>query len=567
MEQKFIKFEEAIETLGISSERLNDLRENGLLRAYRDGSSWKFRADEIEKMAQEGVPEISPESDIGLELPDELADAGATDSESKSTDSEESDLELADLDEESDEPAKSTSEEAKQSDKQEKSQSEPEESSLELELGDTDTVSGDNESELELAGSEDEDTVTASTSDLALEDSSESGDASDSILLSEEELGESVGGSASTIIGRKELDSQDADLELASDDDDEVTDEGQDKPSSGGESHVLSSGVSGSGVLDELDESGGTSAFKDLEELEIDLAAESSMALNPEEATKAKKEQEKSEKEKASAKDDKDDGDLKLHDDSEVGEEGNMGSTDIPVGEVEPVAEEGSGSELELSGDDDLILSDSEGSDITLDSGDSGINLVSPSDSGVALDDIPLDAGGSAILSSLSLEGSDPEISLLGSDAESKKGSSAELQTDDDFQLTPLSEGAEEEGDSSSQVIALDADVADLGEEGALDDVGYSEEAGDDVVLSDDFSEAPAEEIGMDSYAAPAGAAATTEQPYTVLNLLGLGSCVVLLLLAGTMMFDMIRNIWSWEEPYAINSAMIESLLGLFGLN
>ncbi|MCA9233157.1 MAG: helix-turn-helix domain-containing protein, partial [Planctomycetales bacterium] len=50
MEQKFIKLEDAAKQLGVSPEKLNDLREHGELRAYRDGPSWKFRTDEIDKM-------------------------------------------------------------------------------------------------------------------------------------------------------------------------------------------------------------------------------------------------------------------------------------------------------------------------------------------------------------------------------------------------------------------------------------------------------------------------------------------------------------------------------------
>ena len=66
MEQKFVKFEEAVEKLGISADRLNQLREDGELRAYRDGASWKFRADEIDRLVTDGVPEPSPPSAINL---------------------------------------------------------------------------------------------------------------------------------------------------------------------------------------------------------------------------------------------------------------------------------------------------------------------------------------------------------------------------------------------------------------------------------------------------------------------------------------------------------------------
>ena len=498
MEQKFVKFEEAIEKLGISGDQLNDLRERGQLRAYRDGSSWKFRIDEIDKMVEEGIPEPPPPSDIGL-VPDEDLVAAEP-------------LEFAEDDELALEPddddtkISESSTELKPKD----------DSELEAALGDTDTLSAG--SELELADLED--TVTAGTSDLVLENVDQPSDPSDSILLSEEELGESVGPNPSTIIGKGEQEAEDADLELALDDDDVHGDESDVKLASPGASDVLSSKIAGSGVLDseETGSSGGGSAFEDLEELEIDLAAESSRVLTPEDV-----EQVRAASEPATPKDD--DSDLRLDDEPDLIDDNNMGSTDVPLEdlEVEPaVTDEGSGSELELSGSDDLLLSDSGGSDITLESGDSGINLVSPSDSGLALDDIPLDIGGSAILSSLSLSGdSDPEISLV---ADSQVGGEepASLQTDDDFQLTPHSEaGGEAEGDSSSQVIALDADIEELGESAIeqFDDVDLTEEADDAVVLSEDFGAAPAGDLGV-GYAPTPSAAAVMEMPYSTLNIL-----------------------------------------------
>lgn len=534
MEQKFVSFDDVIEKLGITAERLHELREEGQLRAYRDGKSWKFRTDEIQGMVEGGVPDAPPPSDIGLVSPADLVAAAPIDS------TDDDDFELSLVDDDGPSAAGSASE-----------GSDPD---LEPGLDDTDAVPG--ESELEVAGLDD--TVTTDSSDIALDLELPEPGPSDSILLSEATLGESVSGSPSTIIGKDKLGADDADLELALDDD--VTAEKSDvklSPASGA-SDVLSSGVVGSGVLDDLESaSGGTSAFKDLEELEIDLSAESSRILSPEEVAEAK-----SAAKSASGKPEKSaaSSDLEL-DDLELADDG--GSTDAPVLEVEGGKDSDSG--IDLAGDSDLILADAGGSDLTLDSGDSGINLISPADSGLALDDIPLEMGGSAILSSLSLEGSDPEISLFGADAGSDTGSGdepiAELQTDDDFQLTPLSEGATEDGDSSSQVIALDADMEDFSDGAAvLEEDDFVEEDGD--VLSGDFAEAPAGDLEM-GYA-PVAAAAVAGTPYSTLNIVGLGCSAVLLLFAGTMMLDMMRNIWSWNETYSLNSALMDAILGLF---
>ncbi len=531
MEQKFVSFEDVIEKLGITAERLHELREEGQLRAYRDGKSWKFRTDEIEGMFESGVPDAPPPSDIGLVSPADLVEAAPIDS----TDDDDFGLSLV-----AEDDLESNSRDS------EKVAAEKSDPNLEMDLDDTDPVPGD--SELEIAGLDD--TVTTSGSDIALDLELPEPGPSDSILLSEETLGESVSGSPSTIIGKDKIGADDADLELTLDEEEDVIAGKSDVKLSpaDGASDVLSAGVVGSGVLDDLgDASGGTSAFRDLDELEIDLAAESSPALSPKDAGLSP---EKVAQAKSAASSDLELADLELADD-------DAGSTDAPVLEID----DGSGSAIDLAGDSDLILSDAGGSDLTLESGDSGINLISASDSGLALDDIPLEIGGSAILSSLSLEGSDPEISLIAPDTGSGDEPMAELQTDDDFQLTPLSENAGEEGDSSSQVIALDADIEDFSEGAAvLEDVDFAEEEGD--VLSDDFAEAPAGDLDM-GYA-PVAAAATAGTPYSLLNILGLGSSAVLLMLAGTMMLDMIRNIWSWEETYTLNSALMDAILGWF---
>jgi hypothetical protein len=514
MEQKFVKFEEAVEKLGITPERLNQLREDGELRAYRDGASWKFRADEIDRLASDGLPEPAPPSDIGLVDPKDLVDA---------------------------EPLKGLDD------------------LEELSLSDDDDLSLGG-SELELAPDQ-EDTVTAGASDAALNihgDIEEGSDPSDSILLSEEALGESSH-APSTIIGRSELEG--ADLELVTEDDD-LSVEGSDVRISAGASNVLSTGVAGSGVLDDEKDAGATSAFENLEELEIDLAAESSRILKPEDIAEAKPKGSLAQKQAPEGDSDLtlDDGLLAADDD---------GTDPVPEelqsGTAKAKKSDGPTSDLELATDeDDFVLAEAGGSDITLDSGDSGINLISPSDSGLALDDIPLEIGGSAILESLSLGDKSPatsDLSLVGSDPRLGRDEPlAKLQTDDDFRLTPLGD-KDDDGDSSSQVIALDAGLDDLGagDGGILGEDAFAEEEG--VVLTEDYPDAPVGEFAPAPYAA-----SRAEGEYSVWNLVGLGSCVLLLLFAVILMLDMVRNIWSWDANLALNDSMLDSILGLFGL-
>jgi len=530
MMEKFVKFEEAVEKLGISADRLNQLREDGELRAYRDGASWKFRADEIDRLVQDGVPDPPPPSDIGLVDPSDLVDASP----------------LEDL---------------------------PELEDLELGLASDDDLTADGaakrarkagESELELELELEDDTVTAGGSDASLDlqaETDDPSDPSDSILLSDEALGESMAAPPSTIIGKSELESKDADLELVTDDDTKV--------SGAGASEVLSSNVAGSGVLDDDEKgSGHTSAFEGLEELELDLAAESGRILSPtgEDAPPATRGAAKGGRVK-------DDSDLSLSDVQLAGED--EGTDPIPEelaagsGQAK-TKNEGPSSDLELAtdGDDDFVLAEAGGSDITLDSADSGINLISPSDSGLALDDIPLEMGGSAILESLSLDDDkDNDISLVASDVNLDSGAAprAKLQTDDDFRLTPLGTG-EDDGDSSSQVIALDAGMEDLGagDAGILGGDDLFKEVDDGAGLLAGDADAGDGEFGDQEFVPMAP---RTESEYSVMNILGLGACLVLLLLGTILMLDMVRNIWSWDHNLALNDSLLDSLLGLFGLS
>src|SRR3981189_1599334 len=72
MAQRFLSLEEAADQLGISKDRLLALRERNKVTGYKDGASWKFRSEAIEKLAVEGVPDIDPSaSDLALDLDDE----------------------------------------------------------------------------------------------------------------------------------------------------------------------------------------------------------------------------------------------------------------------------------------------------------------------------------------------------------------------------------------------------------------------------------------------------------------------------------------------------------------
>ena len=249
-----------------------------------------------------------------------------------------------------------------------------------------------------------------------------------------------------------------------------------------------------------------------------------------------------------------------------------------------PVEDGGSGSDIDLSGaeldDDDLVLGGSgTGSDITI-GGDSGISLVDPADSGISLEE-PLDLTGSGE-ESLEL-GEDDMISLT--DDAPDLDAPTELKTDDDFLLTPLEDmGDEEDSESGSQVIALD-DAE--GDEAAALSPAMDMDAGGGMaaMLEEDLGAQPTDMmgagLGMDVGAGAgmaAGPGAMTqgaplydstmtlpEAPYSIWNILGLSLCAIFLVLCGMMMFDLMRNMWSWSGPYDLNSSMMDSLVDMIG--
>jgi excisionase family DNA binding protein len=425
MAQKFVPLEDAADQLGISKERLNELREAGKVRAYRDGASWKFRGEDLTALAKELAAPKDP-----------------------------------------------------------------------------------------------------SVSDLALEALEDPSDPSDSILVSDAEVGGPPNRPPSTVIGEKKGKSaSESDLELTLEEEAPRGGRG-DSRSAAATSDVLASS-SGSHVLGPSETPPVPSGkFEDLDEIEIDLETESSKIQSdfdlPKAPTKRAAEEES---------------DLRIVE-SGVHERRKSG----PKGGGEE-----SGIRLAEDEEDDLVLSESGGSDVTLSAGDSGINLISPSDSGLALDELDLDLGGSGI-SSLDVAESAEKIEI----EEEPVAKSRPARKDDDFLLTPLGEPGEE--DSSSQVIELDS-AAELQESAAI----LTERTEETAVLEpveDEDQVVLAERRGL----APAAVIPAEAVHFTGANVAFLSVCVVILAVCGLMMLDLLRNIWSWDQPHSVNAWLMESL-------
>jgi hypothetical protein len=443
---KLIEHHEAAKMLGITPDALTDLRFRNAIFGYRDGSTWKYRVEEIERVKESGVGDVSSldeeMSDLGQEI-DNVIDQGDLDVDAK----------LEDLE-----------------------------------------------------------ALDANVLDLAAEDDS------DSILVSEEELGKSDENTASTIIGQA----------------DDLRPVASGSDVSGGESDLnlstdKSDLFSASDILNTLDEK--MPSASDTANLSPGASGASS--------------------------------DLKLQSDSgsltlsldDLSEGGSSRIELVDDQDSAKASSSGFGSAIDLGLDDDeLVLGSGTGSDVTSGPADSGINLANPSDSGLSLED-PLELAAGSSVDSLEL-GEDEALELDESFA------AHAAQADDDFMLTPVEEGMDEESDSGSQVIALDSEEFDESAVGMLHDE-------DAPVLEAETAEFIDEEVGPrgaalgPTTAGVAVGAVEEEGTYTVWNVLSLFSIVFLLGFTGILMLDLINNIWSWGGNYSFNSTIMDAILGM----
>jgi excisionase family DNA binding protein len=340
-------------------------------------------------------------------------------------------------------------------------------------------------------------------------------DSSEEVLLSEVALGQSSIGASGTVIGMESTGSKalDSDLSIATD------------------SQINLAGDSVVTAAPKLPSDSGASPFE-----ELDLTLEEDVSLEDSSV------------------------------DLEVKKEGGVAS---PTGT-------GSSVVSAKMDDDDMVLGGgSSGSGLTL-GGDSGISLVDPHDSGLSLE-APLDIAAGSKSESLVL-GEDELLSLAGS----KKGPGSSAKGDDDFLLTPMEEAGEaDESESGSQVIALDTE----GDE-ASTMIASAPVHTMGAMLDEDLGSSPSLDFGggaalgssplgvttlatptmglADSAAAAPVAGFLPDEPYTPLQITGLVLCTLVLMLCGMMMYDMIRNIWSWDGNYSANSALMDLILRWF---
>jgi hypothetical protein len=211
-----------------------------------------------------------------------------------------------------------------------------------------------------------------------------------------------------------------------------------------------------------------------------------------------------------------------------------------------------SGSSIKL-GDEELEVVLGPGSDVTQSPTDSGIQLISASDSGLSLDE-PLQLGSSA-KRLLDLDEGGATTEEVATEAAPEKG-------DDEFLLTGVEEATEESSDSGSQVIALDTDDE-------LSSGMFAPAASGTGLLEEEPAAVaqPALAPAPTTFAAPGviAAAAPAEAPFSGANITVLAVCVVLLMFCGMMTFDLMRNMWSWDGAYSANSSILETIGSTIG--
>jgi hypothetical protein len=443
MATRFVELNQAAEMLGITPEQLVEMRSNGEIHGYRDGPSWKFKAEEIERVAGELKPSGGPEATT------------------------------------------------------------PQAEDAPLAFDDVDDLT---------------------------ESPEEGGEGA--VLVSEEELGHSGETTSSTVIGDA---AEGSDLSLAAQDSGDLRLEPTQQ-----ESEPLAEG--GPGVDSDVT-------------LVPGVGEDTDVSLVPDPGSDKQIGPSDSEMEIESSGSG---GTGRLEGGSDMG----LGSSDLDVA---------IDSELALSDDDEVVLGGSGiGSDLTLGAADSGINLSSPSDSGLSLEadsginlQSPTDSGlsledeaGSSSISNLELPEEEEVVDLEETQEAAVKG-------DEKFQLSPPEDMFGEESDSGSQVIALE-------ESGAFEEAGVIQ-PGEGLLEETSGLEAQLDSIGAGAgpaaaaVGAPYAAAAVPEAPYSVWNVLGLLLIVIMLSLSGILMTDIVQNMWAWEGARDVSTSVSEGISSMFG--
>ena len=580
---KLIPMEEAAKVLGLSVEKLNELRDNNEVFGYRDGSTWKFKMSELERVADDMGLSISPLSSAVDGIKGALGLGG------DQSDSSELDLGLEDssddlfLESDSDSIAM-------------------DDSSVELFQSSTggadggtssDILSGDDEDDddmIDLAesgllvknsskdmlldkGDDDDLSLFDSSDDLNLDEALD--EAADDLMLEDSSLDLKLDDSSDDLMledssAELKLDKPADDLKLEDSSDDlmledssaalkleessddlKLEDSGLALKTDGEDSVKLSD----SSVLDGDDDlSFGSSS--------LELASEAKASGSPSATGDDLFSEEPSSgapstgKLVAGGSDDDDDLALNVEDDLFDDDLDLADSASFESSEISSNFEESS----------DLVLESDSSGELTLEANESGIAL-SANESGIALGDEPLELGGSDI-DELELP-EDDDIVLVDDAADAD---SATLMQEDDFNLTPHEMSLDDDDSSGSQVIALaeseiyadDSAATVLGSE-SFDD--HSFEGGDyDPTTAGMVGAGVVGAAGMAAARNTGGGIAAEEVTYSKWQIGGLALTASALFLGSIVAYGTAQNLWLPDDE-VVSSGLMKLFIDSLGMN
>jgi excisionase family DNA binding protein len=596
MAKKYLTLEEAAHLLGMGPEELVRFRERGEIRGFADRGTWKFKSEDVEEFARSRDADSSPEVPILDDTPrpkaakDPLAgDSGMRRAGGSGRFNKASDSDVRLLLDDTLVPG------GKDSD--------PEVVLSQLGTSDSDVRLVEDVGGLVDSGSDsDVKLISTSSVDMVLPSEGSSSDASDSDV---QLVGKSSEISLPSAKGGSSADASDSDVKLvsppASDSDVRLAKPAgkgipagprsdsdvrlvgtDDLATIGSESDIRLTSAAGSS----MDVSRGSGSGKG-------LGGTSSMMLT----------------------------------DASGGDESSTDESSVLLGDSGIALDTGSAMKVGggSSADSGITLQSLADSGISLEKADSGIGLAGPADSGIALDadsgisleredsGIALDAESGIRLADSGVkqgkkkkgdgdrtapmmdlddeeDSTQVEVPTLDDDDEEDGGSyklsgkdSGKTNVvlfaeDDDEEAAPVAapkgkkgrpddsfalqesgvEFAEAEDFSDDADLEVAEDV--LTEEGDLDEIDVFEPAEEDFESSAQSGESHSELTP----AITLRSAVPVETPWDGLTFAGLCISSVFLLLAGIVMFDLVRTMWYWDQNVVVGSALLDWVKGLF---
>ena len=220
------------------------------------------------------------------------------------------------------------------------------------------------------------------------------------------------------------------------------------------------------------------------------------------------------------------------------------------------------GAEVDLSLGDDEVVLDGTGSSSKLNlAEDSGLSLLAAADE-VELQSV--EKGGS----DGQFDDDDDILSLVEAEGGIESTTTVAIPIEDEFQLTPSADVQADDSESSSQVIALEEENMFGSPIGMEPSLGFDAAAAPTAAgpQAGPFGAGPGPS-GEFVAQTPAFASSTVAEPsYNTLAIVGLVCCAFALVLCGCISLDLIFHIWSWEEPFVINSTIMDLVAGVAGL-